>query len=300
MPPSALERALGLLRLSHPFPSVLNAVATGAIALLAGAEPPTAARLGAAMLCLQASIGAVNDLADVEVDRLGKPTKPLATGLVLPRTAKVWAAGAAVLGLVLAFPSGSAATLVAAAGLGLGYAYDLRLSRTALSWLPLALALPLLPVFAWLGASGDVPRDLLLLIPIAALAGAGLLIGNGLVDVERDARAGRSTLEVRLGRRGAWLVNVVVLSVAVALAFLLAPQLTGFGPPEEGGGALAWQVRSIGFPGGAFAIAIGAGLLNATRAGIRERGWELQAVGTALLGIGWLAGIALTEGTLVR
>jgi 4-hydroxybenzoate polyprenyltransferase len=289
----------GLIRLSHPFPSLLNAVATGAIALLAGADWLTTVRLGASMLCLQASIGAVNDLADVEVDRLGKPAKPVATGLIARRTAWIWAAGAVALGLALALPSGSAATLVAAAGVALGYAYDLRLSRTALSWLPLALALPLLPVFAWLGASGDVPQDLLLLVPIAAVAGAGLLIGNGLVDVERDARAGRSTLEVRLGRRGAWLLNVVVLSVAVALAFLLAPQVAGFGPPEGGLAAVAWQLRSFGFSAGAFAIALGAGLLNAAQAGIRERGWELEAVGTALVGVGWLAGIALTEGTLV-
>ena len=28
------------------------------------------------MLCLQASIGAVNDLADAEADRVGKPAKP--------------------------------------------------------------------------------------------------------------------------------------------------------------------------------------------------------------------------------
>jgi hypothetical protein len=52
--------------------------------------------------------------------------------------------------------------------------------------------------------------------------------------------------------------------------------------------------RTAGVPLGAFATAVGAGLLTASRAAIRERGWELEAIGTALVGVGWVAGIVLT------
>jgi 4-hydroxybenzoate polyprenyltransferase len=245
------------------------------------------------MLCLQASIGAVNDLADVEVDRVGKPGKAILAGLVTLRVARGWASGSLALGVLLALPSGVATALLAVAGLALGYLYDLRLSRTALSWLPLALALPLLPLFAWLGATGEAPSGLVALAPVAMLAGAALLVGNGVVDAERDRLAARSTVAVRIGRSRAWLAHAVALGLAVMLALLLAPS----GPPAggsaaDGVGALR-DIRSIGIPLGALAIAAGVVLLRAARPGLRERGWELEAIGTAILGLGWLAGTAL-------
>jgi 4-hydroxybenzoate polyprenyltransferase len=284
---------VGLIRLSHPFPSLLNALATAGIALLAGGDLAVAGRLGAAMLCLQASIGAVNDLADLEVDAVSKPGKPIPAGLVTPTGARWWAAGTAAGCLMLGAPSGPATILVGGACLALGYLYDLRLSRTALSWLPLALALPLLPVFAWIGATGDVPSSLLVLVPIAMLAGGALLVANGIVDAERDVLAGKATAAVRLGRTAAWLAHAVVLVVAVALAIVLAPNPSPAGPPEGTASFVLRALRSLGVPFGALAIATGLMLLRAARPGIRERGWELEAIGTAVLGLGWLAGTAI-------
>jgi len=286
---------VGLVRLSHPFPSLLNATATAGIALLAGGDLATASRLGASMLCLQASIGAVNDLADIEVDRLGKPAKPIPAGLVTPPIALRWAAGSLALCLLLALPSGAATVLVAVACVSLGYLYDLRLSRTALSWLPLALALPLLPVFAWLGATGEVPSGLLTLVPIAMVAGAALLVANGIVDLERDRLAGKATVAVRIGRTRAWLAQAVALVVAVALAVILAPVPPPAVGPEEGGAVALRALRWVGVPLGALAIAGGIAFVRAPRPGIRERGWELEAIGTAVLGLGWLAGMAVLE-----
>ena len=42
--------------------------------------------------------------------------------------------------------------------LGVGLLYDLRLRGTALSWFPFAVGIPLLPVYAWLGATGIALR----------------------------------------------------------------------------------------------------------------------------------------------
>ncbi len=244
------------------------------------------------MLCLQASIGVVNDLADVDVDRIGKPAKPIPTGLVAPPAARVWAVAALASGLLVAATFGVAAAAVAAAGVSLGYAYDLRLSRTMLSWLPLALALPLLPIFGWLGATGTIAPGLVSLVPIAVLAGAALLIGNGLVDVERDAAAGKPTTAVRIGRKPAWLVHAGAFGTAVVLAVALAPVV----PAAVLGAVARPELRPIwlaGIPLGVVLIAAGAVLVAAMPPPIRERGWELEAIGTAALGLGWLAGTAL-------
>jgi 4-hydroxybenzoate polyprenyltransferase len=305
-------RSIGLVRLSHAFPSALNALATSAITLVAGGAPTTAVQLGAAMLCLQASIGAVNDLADAEFDRVGKPAKPIPAGLVSPRLARAWAVLAAAAGLLLAVPSGVLVFGVACAGLGLGYLYDLRLSRTALSWLPLALALPLVPIFAWLGARGELAPGLLLLVPIATLAGGALMIANGLVDVERDLLAGKPTVAVAISRGRAWLVHLVAFAVAIGLVIALGPDAAGHGglgpaspatptspaglPLEPGAASLFRAAASAGIPLGAVLIGLGAALVAARPPGVRERGWELEAIGTAVLGLGWLAGIAVATG----
>jgi 4-hydroxybenzoate polyprenyltransferase len=249
------------------------------------------------MFCLQVSIGAVNDIADVELDRVGKPAKPIPAGMVTVPVARVWAIGAGALGLALALPSGVPTVAVGAAGLGLGYLYDLSLSRTILAWLPLTLALPLVPVFAWLGATGSVPSALVGLVPVALLAGAALTVANGLVDVERDVLAGKPTIPVRLGRARAWVVHAGLFATAITLAFVLAPAASvvvgGVGVGAGGGpGGIPGVVRAVGLPLGTVVIVAGAGLLTAASQGLRERGWELEGVGTAALGIGWLAGVA--------
>ena len=155
------------------------------------------------MLALQSSIGALNDLADAPLDAAEKPAKPIPTGLASRDAARALVVAGLVAGILLSVPSGPSTVAVAAAGVGLGYLYDLRLSRTAWSWLPLALALPLLPLHAWVGTTGSAPPGLLTLVPTAILAGAALAIANGLVDIERDGRVGRTTIAVRLGLRRA-------------------------------------------------------------------------------------------------
>jgi 4-hydroxybenzoate polyprenyltransferase len=259
----------------------------------------TAIRLALSMFVLQASIGAVNDLVDAPLDALQKPAKPIPARLVSRPVARVWAGATGVLGLALAAPSGPATVAVAALGAGLGYAYDLGLSRTTLSWLPLTVALPLLPVFAWLGATGTVPPALGTLVPAALLAGSGLALGNGLVDIDRDAAVGKSTVAVRIGRNRAWAVHAAALLGAVAFALLLAPNVPAGLPGASvsgSSGALAMDMvriaRAMGIPAGSAAIALGIALLAARRANVRERGWELEALGTAALALGWLAGVA--------
>lgn len=251
------------------------------------------------MLGIQFAIGALNDVADVQLDAIAKPRKPIPAGLVSRRLALAVAGGGALAGLGLSSMSGPATLVVGACCLALGWLYDLRLSRTAVSWLPLTLALPLLPIHAWVGAAGSVPAGLVVLVPVGVLAGAGLALANGIGDVDRDAGAGRSAIVVILGRRRAWLAQTALLSAAALLALFLAPGGAGAGirppidhaPGGEFGAALAWLRLSSLLAGCAF-LATGSAVLASSRPAIRERGWELEAVGVAALGIGWLAGLS--------
>ena len=181
--------------------------------------------------------------------------------------------------------------MAGAVALGLGAAYDLRLSRTAWSWLPLALALPVVPIHAWLGATGSVPPGLLALVPAGLGAGAALALANGLVDLERDARTDRRGAVVALGPGRAWLAHAVLLGVVAGFAVLVAPAVPAGGEASAGSPSpipleVLQGLRTWAVVAGVAALGLGAVALRAARPGIRERGWELEAVGVAGIGLG--------------
>jgi 4-hydroxybenzoate polyprenyltransferase len=258
---------------------LLDGVATAAIALIAGGTPAVAVRLGAAMIGIQAGIGTINDIADADQDRDTKPGKPIPRGLVPANAARATAAVAIGLGVGLSLPSGPVTTAVAAVGLGIGLAYDLRLNGTAWSWLPFALGIPLLPVYAWLGARGEVPASFVVLVPAAVGAGAALAIANAIADIDRDRVAGIGSVAVALGTEAAWYLHVVLFLVVFGVAVI---SLVLSGAPSPATVAVAV---------GGLLVSIGATLCRSRQAGGRERGWELEAIGTGAAAIGWIAAI---------
>jgi 4-hydroxybenzoate polyprenyltransferase len=271
----------GLIRLAHPFPSLLNAAATLALSLVAGGGLGVGLRLAAAMLALQASIGAVNDFRDAPFDLGNKPGKPLPRGVVRPREAVTLAGIGLAAGLLLAAPSGGSTVAIAIVGVGLGYLYDLGLSRTAWSWLPLSAALPLVPVFAWVGSTGTLPGALVALVPLGTVAGGGLALANGLADLERDEASGIASAAVRLGPSRAWLVHAVaIVAVATAAWSLVLRTANGWIAP-----VLVMAVGSV-------LLGLGIAAARSPRPIWRERGWELEAIGVAAVGLAWLGAIA--------
>ncbi len=279
-PPGSFDRLDGLIRLGHPFPSLLDGLSTAVLALVAGATASRAALLGIAMVSLQISIGTLNDLADAERDRGHKPGKPLPRGVVGRGTAVALAVGSLLVGLGLSLVAGPWTLGVAVAGVLAGYAYDLRLKGTAWSWLPFAIGLPLLPVYAWVGAVGRVPVAFVVLIPLGIAAGGAVALLNGLVDVERDRAAGLTTAVVRLGPRRARAVAAVLLAVvAIGVAGSLAAIRAGVG---------AWLLVGLGV----ILAVVGVKLMGDRSTQRRERGWEAGAISIALLAAGWAVGFA--------
>jgi 4-hydroxybenzoate polyprenyltransferase len=254
---------------------------TAALALVAGASASRAAVLGVAMLALQVSIGALNDLTDVDRDRGRKHAKPIPAGLVGEGSARVVVVAGLVVGLGLSAAVGPATLGVALAGTAAGYGYDLRLKATAWAWLPFAVGLPLLPVYAWVGTTGELPAPFLLVVPLGILAGAALALLNGLVDVERDRAAGLMTPAIRLGPRRSLRVAAGLLAV-VATGVVGSLAAVGVVAPT------AWALVVAGLG----SIAGGLVLAGSAAAGRRERGWEAAAVGIGLLAAGWAIGFA--------
>jgi 4-hydroxybenzoate polyprenyltransferase len=252
-----------------------------AIALLAGGDLLAALRLGGSMVALQASIGSLNDVIDAPADAGRKPGKPIPSGVVAPATARLVVVVGAVTGVLLAGISGPGMVVLAAVTLGVGYGYDFRAKGTTWSWLPFAIGIPLLPVFAWFGVTGRLPAQFAILVPAAVAAGAALAIANARADLERDLAAGRGSVAARLGPDRAWLLSAVLL-VAVLLAAFGSLWIRGTTPLAFGATMAA---------GGVIAIGLGWARRATSSAARRERAWEIQAVGVALLAAAWLAGV---------
>ncbi len=270
----------GVLRLVHPFPSLLDASVTAAVAAIAGAGAVAVVNLAAAMLLLQMGIGAANDWADAPADGTAQPAKPIPSGMVRGAIAARIALGAAAAGLVLAALAGPAPLAVAAAGLSVGLAYDLRLKGTSWSWVPYAVGIPLLPVFAWVGATGSLPAPFAVLVPIAMLAGAALAVANALADLERDRSAGTETVATSLGLDRARRIGAALQGLVVAAAL---------GSAVAFGGDAAWVALAAG---GSAIVLAGLAIGWSGRPAVRRLSWEVQAVGVGVVAGGWIGALA--------
>jgi 4-hydroxybenzoate polyprenyltransferase len=280
-------RLIAAVRLVHPFPSLLDGAVVAVIALVAGGGLPMALVLGVSMTCLQFAIGAVNDIVDAPFDEGIRLGKPIPDGVVSPGRARLVAVAAATIGLVLALAGGPSLGLLALVGLGIGLAYDLWAKGTTLSWLPFAIGVPLLTVYGWFGATGEVPGLFLVLVPAAANAGTALAISNAIVDMERDEEAGNRSIALALG---SWRASGVVLALQLVVAFLAVATAAVLGAPT--GWVVAVLAASLVPLGGAI-LGIAAAAREGT--GLRELAWEVQAVGTGLLAVAWLCALSASQ-----
>jgi geranylgeranylglycerol-phosphate geranylgeranyltransferase len=228
------------------------------------------------MTLLQLGIGTVNDIVDAPRDAGRKAGKPIPAGLV-PSSAARFATGV-ILATTVSIPTGLLAVVVIAIGL----AYDLGLKGTPWSWLPFAVGIPILPVFGWIGVTGTLHPAFLVLLPAAVAAGAALAIGNALVDVERDRAASVSSIAVSLGPVRSWRLTAALLASILAAA-------VGSTAVAGGGWVAIAAIAIIGtIP---VLAAIGS---RAASSAARERAWQAETLGLALLAAVWLATVVAT------
>jgi 4-hydroxybenzoate polyprenyltransferase len=240
----------GTARAVHPFPSVLLAVLSSLLGLIAsgGDEVGRATLLGLTMLCFQFSIGLTNDVVDAGDDALAKPWKPVASGALPRNVAIALAAGFALGGLLLGAWLGWKAWLIGAGGLSCGLVYDLWLKRSVWSWVPYAVAFPLVPAWAYT-AVGAWDDRLWWAFPVGGLLGIALHLANVAPDAEADRAAGVRGAAQRLGPRWAARLALVCFGVAaVVTASVVASERTGLGAAVAGVGAVA-VVAGMRLPG---------------------------------------------------
>jgi len=191
-----------VLELLHPIPSLLTTLAAMGFAWIFGIGPRDRRFwwIAAIMLLVQFSISALNEWADADLDLRAQRQRPIPLGLV----SRGAALGVAVVCAVGAFllcvlaDLGPFALLLVGIGTASGWAYDLRLKATPLSFVPFAVAFPLMPF--WIGVLAARPLSSLVILflggsPLAA----AIHLADAIPDREADREAGLRTLAVALG-----------------------------------------------------------------------------------------------------
>lgn len=220
----------GLIRACHPLPTVAVTACVTLLGWRLGWSGIHLVYLLAAILSGQLSIGWSNDAHDAQEDfDAARRSKPVVDGSITAR--QLWTA--ALIALLCCVPltilaAGLWVGLLHFTAVGMAWLYNLRLSRTNLSWLPYAVAFICLPFFLCLGApQSRLPSVWFVLA--AAFLGVGAHLANAGIDLTRD-RAGTA---VWLGQRytGALAAALLAMaSLAVSLAILGAdPVLAAVG-----------------------------------------------------------------------
>ncbi len=277
------HRAVSILRVAriiHPFPTLLNVVATAGLAFVAAGGVPDGGLLAGmlgVMFCAQCAIGVTNDYFDRELDAATKPWKPVAAGIIRPRAAVVLAAAFAITAAIVATTLGPGGFLLAMLGMACGLAYDVRLKRTIASALPFMVAIPVLPLWVWV-TLGEWRSVLWWLLPLGALLGLALHLANTLPDLDDDRAHGVAGLAHRLGAARsmllAWSSFAAALTASAILSLVIDYDLRVYAP-------------ALGV--GAVALTISASVYALRRDGLAlQVGFGALSIASAVLAVGWL------------
>ena len=241
-----------LLAFSRPHTIIGTTLSVVAIAVLASLQTGISPGAGQVLAVLVGSVATnvfivgLNQVTDVEIDRVNKPWLPIASGALSMRTARrlVWASLTLAVGLgLVAGPWALGAFLL---GVAVGAVYSLpplRLKRFAL-WAALSIAgvrglvvnLLLFVHFVTVaGAPADLPPVIVALTAIVLALSLAIAWFKDIPDMDGDRRFRVSTLTLRLGPRRVLTLGLVVL--AFAYGGIIVAGLVGV--PGLHGGVLA-------------------------------------------------------------
>ncbi len=182
--------------------------------------------------CVNVFIVGINQITDVDIDRINKPFLPLASGDLSMAAARWIVAACAVVPVALGLTQGALETGAVLAGLAVGAAYSLPPLR--LKRFPLLASLCITGVRAVvvnLGVAlhftggGPVPPGVWALTAFVVPFAFAIAVLKDVPDLEGDRRFRISTFTVRLGGRRARNIGLAALAVAYLGMAVLGPLL---------------------------------------------------------------------------
>jgi len=185
-------------------------------------------------LCVNVYIVGINQLEDIEIDRVNKPFLPLAAGDMTVATARRVVAICGIVPILLALTQGAVETVAVLAGLAVGTAYSVpplrfkrypalaSLSITAVRSLVVNLGVAL-HFSQSLGGGWTVPESVWALTLFVLPFSFAIAILKDVPDAEGDRRFRIATLTLRVGPGRVLAIGLAALSIAYLGMALTGP-----------------------------------------------------------------------------
>ncbi|MBN1542733.1 geranylgeranylglycerol-phosphate geranylgeranyltransferase [candidate division KSB1 bacterium] len=217
---SVLQKGKGWIALVRPANILIAVFSIAVAALIAGARafyPVLIACLAGGWIT--AAANSINDYFDIEIDRINKPHRPLASGLLSKKTALITAALSAFLGLFFSALINFTALLMAGLAIPLLFFYSAFFKGTVLIG---NLTVSLLTALAFLFGSAAVGHVSAGLIPatFAFLMHFAREIIKDMQDVRGDRQHQADTLPVRYGIKPARFLVSILLGFLMVVTWL--------------------------------------------------------------------------------
>lgn len=208
----------GLVSLLRPVNALVAFAGIGAACLIAGADGDDVPRIlmtAAAGTLLGAAGNVINDVFDVAIDRINKPRRAVAAGIVSRSAATRWAVLLAVAGLALSAPLGRDPFAIAAGSAVLLYLYSARLKRIPLLG-NIAVGLLTAAAFVFGGAAFGNPAAGLVPAAFAFLFNVAREVLKDVEDMRGDGLNAVRTFPLVAGERAALAFVSAALSLVIA------------------------------------------------------------------------------------
>lgn len=207
------------LEILRPSVLALAAIAVLTGSLVAGYWQPVPMVMAALVAMLIAGGGnVINDIFDYEIDKVNRPKRPLPSGRMPVKNAKIYTVALLVLSIVLALLFLNIwQVALALFNILVAFVYSWRLKKA-----------PLVGNFcpSWLAASGflfgalftGIGATVVLLFMMAFFANTGRELAKAIEDVPGDRKAGYRTLPIVFGKNFAAGIAIVFVLFAVLLS----------------------------------------------------------------------------------
>jgi geranylgeranylglycerol-phosphate geranylgeranyltransferase len=161
----------------------------------------------------------INDVFDRNIDRINKPRRAIASGIVSPSAGALWAAICGSTGILLSMVLHPAALAIAVSSVALLYAYSALLKRIPLLG-NLVVGLVTGSAFIYGGFAAEAPLAGILPAVFACVMNIGREIIKDVEDMPGDRISGYRTLPLWLGARPAILLAGILLLTTAAASVL--------------------------------------------------------------------------------
>jgi geranylgeranylglycerol-phosphate geranylgeranyltransferase len=170
---------------------------------------------------LSGSAMILNDVFDVEVDRVNVPTRPLASGLISTRTAVVFAIIVTLIGLVASFFIGKLAVLLYVVFWAIGFSYNWKLKeRGFFGNLFVSSSVAITIILGSIAVGKPWNPAVVIFSTMVFLFSLGEEIAADAMDVEGDKKRNIKSIPILIGGRNALYISFSLFAAEIVLSFL--------------------------------------------------------------------------------